>query len=171
MKEDSASTQTTNNTPVQASVPPAAPITQTPPTVVTPGAFGMPDNATPPTINKKPKFSLPDFKQILEKIKTLPMKFKIMGGFVLLLIFLLILVGFTKPGKQVKDLILPTSSPIPTTAPIGDVFAPSQYANDPEVLGLEKQVKDFDSKLSGTDLHDDNLRVPVLDFDVNFKQK
>lgn len=139
--------------------------------VVTPGANTMPVKPLPAAGPMKKKFNLPDMKQILEKIKKMPLKFKLMGGFVGILILLLIIVGFTAPGKKVKQLILPSPSPIPTLEPIGDVFEPSPYANDPEVLDLENKINDFDGKLGSTDLREDSLRVPNLDWDINFKQK
>lgn len=118
------------------------------------------------------KLNIPkiDPKTILSSVKSAPLKFKVMGGFVLTLIILLILASFTKSGKDVvKKLTLSSPSPIPAVTPIGEVTIPSNYASDSEVLGVESKLSDFDKKLGGTVLTEDTLRPPVVDWNVSFK--
>lgn len=143
-------------------VPVAAPLSQSPAAA----------QGTAPVITPK-KLNIPkiDPKQIPEMLKKIPRKFKIMGGFVGLLFVLLILASFTKQGKQVKELILPSPSPIPASSPVGEVLIPTQYATDQEVLDIEKALTTFDSKLAGTDLKEDSLRVPNLDYTVDFTKQ
>lgn len=173
--------ETNNNgtqTPVQASnvppvsyEPPVAPVSPAPAVPPMPPTVGVVPAIPVTTSTPNPKLNIPkmDPKEIFGKIKTMPLKFKIMGGFVLVLIILLVLVGFTNPGKKVKNLILPTNSPIPTSAPVGDVSIPSPYANDPEVLDLEKRLTDYETNLGNAKLNEDTLRPPSLDWNVNFK--
>lgn len=154
----------------QGSVPPVAP--QVP--SVTP--IQPVESAPVPVVSTTPsetpvakKLNLPHLDP--QMFKHIPRKFKIMGGVVGTLVILLILASFTKQGKQVKQLILPSPSPIPASSPVGEVLVPTQYATDPEVLDIEKTMSEFDSKLSSTDLREDSLRVPSLDYAVDFTKK
>lgn len=151
-------------TPMPQSIP-AAPVAPATPQVPMPA-----DAATPPPPPQKltmPKF---DFKELPQKIKTMPRKFKIIAGVFIFMLILLIIGGLLGGPRRVKQLILPSPSPIPATTPVGEVTTPSVYATDAEVLDIEKKLGEFDQSLGRTDLHEDTLRVPNLDWDINFKK-
>lgn len=93
-----------------------------------------------------------------------------MAAVVIILIFLLILAMIFGGGNRVKNLILPTPSAIPNTTPVAEVTTPSVYATDAEVLDIEAKLREFDQKVGSSDLHEDTLRVPNLDWEANFKQ-
>ncbi len=175
------------NTGVVSSAPTVPPVATAPVVNLPNSSTSVPSNpavapqnptASPNTtaVNTKggpKKLNIPkiDPKQIPEMLKKVPRKFKIMGGFVIVLFVLLILASFTKQGRQVKELILPSPSPIPASSPVGEVLNPTQYATDQEVLDIEKALTEFDSKLAGTDLKEDSLRVPNLDYVVDFTKQ
>lgn len=171
--------QKTNTVTGVVSSAPSVPQVATAPVVNLPTAAAPTPAAPSPVVAPQNPVSTPrklnipkiDPKQIPEMLKKVPRKFKIMAGFVGLLFVLLILASFTKQGKQVKQLILPSPSPIPASSPVGEVLIPTQYATDQEVLDIEKALTTFDSKLSGTDLKEDSLRVPTLDYVVDFTKQ
>ncbi|GEM_PF-1396886 len=113
-------------------------------------------------------------KTPLQMVSALPKNIKILGGMVVFLIILLLLTSFTTGGRRVREqitqLVLPTGTPIPTTAPVGDNFPRSPYFSDPMVTTLEDELKKFDEKINGIRLRDESTRIPSLDWDVNFKQ-
>ncbi len=152
---------------------PVLPMSTTTTPVVTPIQTPVNEGVPPVSPVGPRKLNIPkiDFKQIPTMLKKMPKKFKIMGGFVLLLLILLILASFTKKGRQVTQLILPSPSPIPASSPVGEVLIPTQYATDTEVLDIEKTLNTFDGNLSGTSLSEDSLRIPVLDYGVDFTKK
>ena len=123
----------------------------------------------PVDLAPKPKFQFPSPKVFVDKVKGLPRKYKFLIGWVLFMVVLVIIAMFTAPGRRVTQLILPSPSPIPTVVPVGEVFVPSPYATDSEVLQLEKNVQEYDAKLGATQLRDDTLRMPAVDWNVNFK--
>lgn len=128
-----------------------------------------------PNIVVNSKDNVPGGKKTpLQMVSALPKNIKILGGMVVFLIVLLLLTSFTTGGRRVREqitqLVLPTGTPIPTTAPVGDNFPRSPYFSDPMVTSLEDELKKFDEKINGIRLRDESTRIPSLDWDVNFKQ-
>ncbi len=163
-------------TPPQSQQAPSVPVSPTPVTPAAPVTPQPTTSGTPPPVVVAPaetgKKTPPiDPKEIISKIKGMPLKFKLLGGLFLFSLMLVIIMAFTTPGKKVVSTILPTPSPIPTSTPIGEVKIPSPYATDPEVVDLDTSLEEFDVKLRSTDLKEDTLRIPNLDWDVNFKTK
>lgn len=134
------------------------------------------ESQTPiPNIVVNSKDTAPGGKKTpLQMVSALPKNIKILGGMVVFLIVLLLLTSFTTGGRRVREqitqLVLPTGTPIPTTAPVGDNFPRSPYFSDPMVTSLEEELKKFDEKINGIRLRDESTRIPSLDWDVNFKQ-
>jgi hypothetical protein len=57
-----------------------------------------------------------------------------------------------------------TPSPVPF-----DPYKPSVYAEDPEILKLEEDIRILEMELSGTEIKEDGINPPRLDWNVNFK--
>lgn len=63
---------------------------------------------------------------------------------------------------------LPTSSPSPTPSETPIVEIPSQYADDEDVLRIKSALQELDKNLNEAVFRDDRLRVPSLDWEVEF---
>ena len=62
-----------------------------------------------------------------------------------------------------------TAEPTPTPAGY-QLYKPSVYAGDPEILKLEEEINIFDREVSGTVLKETTLNPPTLDFNIDFKK-
>lgn len=164
---------TTPNTPTQ---PPVAPVVEVPVPVapVTPESLPIVTTAvvapvSPPASGKS---KLPfDPKQIIDRIKALPKKTKLLSGLVAFLLLLMILLMTTDPGRRVRNTLLPSPSPIPTeTTQLPEIFDPSPYANDPEIKDIESKLSEYDKAMNAVQLREDTLRPPTLDWNVDFKK-
>lgn len=59
----------------------------------------------------------------------------------------------------------------PTPTPVGyQLYKPSVYAGDPEILKLEEEINIFDREVSGAVLKETTLNPPTLDFNIDFKK-
>ncbi len=88
--------------------------------------------------------------------------------FLFLLIFIGIKILKLTGGKNNGGTnIQPTISTIPSPAPYVP-HNPSVYANDPEVLKLEEDILVLERELSNTNVREDRLFPPTLDYNVRF---
>lgn len=114
-------------------------------------------------------------KSPLAMLTQLPKNIKILLGLFIFMFVIVILTSFTAGGKKVRqqitDLVMPSQSPIPTTAPVGENLPQSPYFSDQSVLALEEESKKTENDLNSVNLRDDVLRPPQLDWDVNFSQR
>jgi len=157
--------------------PPVTPVPVVPPPVVesvptieslpivTPAVAPVP---TTPEIKSKVPFSP---KQLLDRIKALPRKIKILSGVAVFLLVLVILLMTTDPGRRVRNTLLPSPSPVPTeTTQLPEIFDPSPYADDPEIKDIERKLSEYDKAMNAVQLREDTLRPPTLDWNVDFKK-
>lgn len=147
-------------------VAPATPVPVVPAAPVAPVATSNPfqtvtSSATPEASPKK-KFTLP----------TLSKKMKILFGALAFLFVLLVLLSLTSAGQRVKNSILATPTPSPEATPgLPDIGEPSAYATDPEVLDVENRLGDFEKSVNTTELKEDTIRPPQVDWEVSFKKQ
>ena len=97
------------------------------------------------------------------------MIFIILGVVFLIILIVLIVIFATKGLKGVTDLI-PVTPITPTATPFVEVIPASPYENDPEVLKIKADLEAFDAKLNQTSVREDTLRIPVLEWTVDFKK-
>ena len=90
----------------------------------------------------------------------------------LILVFLMILIfigiklfRLLQEDGEVKE---PRREVTPTPASY-QPYKPSVYANDPEVLQLEEDINVLEREISGSNLREDKLIPPNLDYNVSFK--
>lgn len=117
------------------------------------------------------KLNLPKLPANLKmpKIKFKVNKKVIVGivvGIVFLIFILILLSLIGKKNNSVGNIATHTIEPsiTPTPTPVGE----SPYANDPDVLKIQSRLDEFDKKLNAIDLREDTLRIPTLNWDVNF---
>ncbi len=151
-------------TPVAPAVP-ATPVPAAPapvPPVATSNPFQTVTSSDTPDASPKKKFTLP----------TLSKKMKILFGSLAFLFILLILLSLTSAGQRVKNSILATPTPSPESTPgLPDIGEPSAYATDPEVLDVENRLGDFEKSVNTTELKEDTIRPPQVDWEVSFKKQ
>ncbi len=87
----------------------------------------------------------------------------LISGLVLLIIYYVYQNFMTTPAPSME----PTPTPSPTNAE--EVLVPSLYAEDEEVLAIEENINLIESKLQEINFRDDKLRVPSLDWNINFE--
>lgn len=83
---------------------------------------------------------------------------------VLILILVIFLFGKIK-GQQITTT---TGVPSPTPTPTPEIFVPSKWAGDEEVLSIESNVLNLEKDLESVDLRELQLLPPVLDMEVKF---
>lgn len=71
--------------------------------------------------------------------------------------------------KDNNPLASPTPEPTPTSTPVTN-FPPSKYANDPEVLQIEEQLKKLESGLNSIEFGDNTLHPPLLEWEIQFEK-
>lgn len=99
----------------------------------------------------------------------IPRKFLVVGVVLVVIIILLIVVlavaqNLIRMNNGTAD---PTAETSPTPTPTTTQGSP--YADDPDVLEIKNNVEEFESSLNSTRIREDTLRVPVLEWDVNFE--
>lgn len=89
----------------------------------------------------------------------------------LFLIILLLSVLVSLFGKG-RGTILATPSPSPISeSPIPNVILnASRYATDSGVLKIESDLQDLGKQLDASDVKQSSLKLPNLDFNINFNQ-
>jgi hypothetical protein len=153
------------------------PITPTPPAPETSYSSPLsPAQPTPPPIappSKLPRFSpLAKIKSLLGKIKPrpgngLPIKRLIILLAIIFLVIIMIAIAvklFTKKPAEVTA----TPTPEPTATP--EVTIPSAYADDEEVLAIEAALDYLEGELKIVNLREDELAIPLLDWEVSFEK-
>lgn len=109
-------------------------------------------------------------KQQIEKIRVrmlrAPLLIKV-GG-VLVAVFLVLWLSATILGpKRQPASILPTQ--MLKMTPTEEVTRPSAYATDGAILKIEGDLRELEQKLQAEDLKENELRPPILDFEVAFE--
>ncbi len=64
--------------------------------------------------------------------------------------------------------IFPVATPSPSSTPTPIVEVPSQYADDEDVKRIEENMQKLDKELNEAQFRDDRLRIPTLDWEVEF---
>ncbi len=134
---------------------PVAPVTPAPPKKLDPKAqLGKLKDAFSPMFAKVPK----------------PVKILLIVLFSI--IFLLSLLVMFVPNTRRTLLGQPTPSPVavtPTaTSDPNAILNPSRYATDPGVVAIEEAVNKLESDLKSVDFREEELRIPLLDWDISF---
>ena len=62
----------------------------------------------------------------------------------------------------------PKTTPTPT--PSKEIASPSAYATDSAVLKIEEKLNEIGLNLDQTNLKENDLRLPIIDLDVNFEE-
>lgn len=142
---------------LQANVPPEAPF--------------VPHTEAPvvPVASKTPPLRENPVTLIKGKLSNLSKKTKILIGAMSFLFVILIVLSLVAPMIRRNGGIVLLPTPVPTISPVGEVFVPSPYANDPDIIVIEESIKAFETKLNETKLREDTLSVPRLDWKVDFK--
>lgn len=175
MEENKTQTQTDNTNAIAAgslqtsvvaeSIPEQKDDTQA---VPAPVPASTPETDSPPV---KSKLNLPKLKLKIPSIdfnSGNKKKIMIFAAVPIILVVLLLVASVVKGliGNGGVPLPILTPTPTPTATP---EQSPSPYAEDDVVLRIEEEVNKFDEKLNNAVLRDDTIRVPSLDWDINFK--
>lgn len=83
--------------------------------------------------------------------------------FVIIMVAVAIKLLMNKPA-----VVAPTPTPTPTTTP--EILVPSAYANDEDVLAIEAALDYLEGELKIVSLRDDELAIPLLDWEVSFEE-
>lgn len=86
-------------------------------------------------------------------------------GFLLLMVVMLSMFGGI-PNNPITGPIVGQISPTPT--PTQAPVITSTYADDEEVKAIIESVNELENKLNSTNLREDTLRVPNVDWDIKF---
>jgi len=117
--------------------------------------------------DKPKRFNFPKFNFSFNSgIKNLIIKVAI-TVLIVILAFLIIYYVYQNFMTETTPPIKPTPTPFPTH--VEDTKEPSLYAEDEEVLAIEEKIKSIELKLQEINFRDDRLRVPSLDWDINFE--
>lgn len=114
---------------------------------------------------------------VVENLKTrfmaLPKNVKTMvliaAGLFLIIFILLVLVMLF--GKRTKTPTLaPTPTPISASPTPQVILNASRYATDSGVLKIEADLNNIQKQLDQTDVKQSDLKIPDMDFNINFNQ-
>lgn len=83
-----------------------------------------------------------------------------------ILILVLVIFLFARIQKQLPTTT--TGGEVPTPTPTPEVFVPSKWAGDEEVLGIESNILNLEKDLESVDLKELQLLPPSLDMEVKF---
>lgn len=102
----------------------------------------------------------------VSKLPKIPKKL-IIAALIFVIISVLAMVLLRMLGNGSNNIFpLPSASPSPTATPIVEV--PSQYADDEDVKRIEENMKNLDKELNEAAFRDERLRIPTLDWEVEF---
>ena len=87
---------------------------------------------------------------------------------ILLVVLSLVVRMIPKGSGTVTPSTIPSEIPSPT--PQATIGRPSPYSNDPEIAGIKEELDSLDSLLNQATFREDTLRIPQLDWDVNFEK-
>lgn len=157
-----------NQPPLPISTPIEQPATEQPvsPPATTPVEVSQSVQEAPkPTKRKLPALKLPKINISLSLRKKI-----IAGGVVfgLFIIFLLLLPTIIKLMRPTQPVVTVSPTPSPSDAP-AEILNPSQYADDEDIKDIEGKINDLDTKLNNISLREETLRVPSVDWEINFK--
>ena len=113
--------------------------------------------------------------QDLQKSTTPKISPALLKKVVIIVVILIVLLGLLsvvarmipKGGGSVVPTAIPSQTPSPT--PQATIGRPSPYSDDPEIAGIKEELDALDSLLNQATFREDTLRVPQLDWDVNFE--
>ncbi|HSX49169.1 MAG TPA: hypothetical protein VLE44_02840 [Candidatus Saccharimonadales bacterium] len=147
-------------------VPPTTPV----PPVQQPAPVVPQEPLSPQPIQKK-------IPVIAENLKTkfvgLPKNTKIIviivaGLFLVILLLSVLVILF---GKRTKTPTLaPTPTPISASPTPQVILNASRYATDSGVLKIETDLNNIQKQLDQTDVKQSDLKIPDMDFNINFNQ-
>lgn len=135
---------------------------------------GLPAATPSPStaVAQAPEVPKKDIKEKLNGIKgkfsgiKIPKKLIIVLVVFVVLLVLLSVVVKTVGNKRPDAPSSPTPTMSPTPTPVSEL--PSQYADDADVASIKTKMEELDRDLDAAVFRDDTLRVPRLDFDVDF---
>lgn len=108
-----------------------------------------------------PKFNLGSANKI----------FKIMIILLVVIVVLSIALFFAGFGldaiRNMRKGSLNNPQPTPSATPVSVVN--SKYANDEDMLLINQRIKELQESINDTKLRDDNLRIPSVDWEINFE--
>jgi len=81
---------------------------------------------------------------------------------------LAIFMSFNQKNLTPKTENQPT--PTPTIEIKEEITSPSPYATDAAILKKEEEIKDLDKRLQETDLKENKLNPPTLDWEIKFEK-
>jgi hypothetical protein len=99
----------------------------------------------------------------------IPKKILVVLGIVLVLLILLLVAARVGNLGQRIGGGAPAATSSPTPEPTATVEVPSQYADDADVAEIQGNMEELDKELNDANFREDRLRVPVLDWEVEFK--
>lgn len=111
------------------------------------------------------KFSLPKLKLPFARIKKVRL---IIAAIILVVSLALGVVYFVFRNFMFQAPLEPTPAPVATATPAEKIEEPSPYAGDEEVLAIEEKVQALEAELQKISFREDKLRLPSLDWQVNF---
>ncbi len=132
---------------------------------VTPPTTPAPEIPTAPVVVTPTSPKKFDPRELFSKIK-IPKKILISVAIALILLVVLVIVSSMLGQKRGGVAPQITETPAPTEEPISEI--PSQYADDPDVAEIKKQMDELDQDLDEASFRDDTLRSPTLDWKVEF---
>jgi hypothetical protein len=95
---------------------------------------------------------------------------KVFSVVLVILLFVIVgLVGVNIYVKLQKPPEPPTSVEPTVTPPSYQTYKPSVYAKDPDVIKIEENLDILNREMDTTDLKENNLLPPQLDFNISFK--
>ncbi len=141
---------------------------QTPP--APPPMAPYPSEVEPPSVPPKStlltnvKLKLTSFGDLTPKIKIF------LPRIIIVAIIIVLLITLAPYGIKMLKTKKPAPTPVPTTAPspTPEISNPSPYANDDEVLAIEKKIEEVEKELQIVNFREDTLRIPSLDWDIKF---
>ncbi len=114
---------------------------------------------------KAKRFNLPKIKLPIIEIKRTAV---VVAAIIFAVSLLFTIVYFVYKKYSVQPPPVPTPTPIETPKPVEEVDESSPYAEDEDVLTIEVKIRDIEKALQRINLREDRLRVPSLDWQINF---
>lgn len=143
---------------------PVAPVQPPAPAQTTPKKMSLVD-----TLNSLPKKVLSLVKKPqTSKLPKIKIPKKIIIAVVALFVILMVLMMVVRLMKGGRSNVFPvTPTPSPTATPEVEVL--SQYADDEDVKKIQEKMQALDRDLNEAQFRDDRLRIPTLDWEVEFE--
>ncbi len=93
------------------------------------------------------------------------------AGFGIIILLLVLAIGLKSIGGKIgSSMLAPSASPVSTQTPF-QILNPSRYATDSGVLAIDASIKKVNQEMGTLTVPEYNLRLPSLDFDINFREQ